>query len=107
MTLLIKLPPDVEAHLLADAETQGKDPARVAAERVADYYTSDAAEQDHETESDRAWWNSLSESERQAEVAALQRGFDDADARRVRDAAQVFADLGALPQGASAAAAKL
>jgi predicted transcriptional regulator len=108
MTLLIELPPDVEARLLADAEAQGKDAAKVAAERVADYYTSDRAEQDHEAESDRAWWNSLSESDRQAEFAALQRAFDDADAGRVRDAAQVFADLRALQQGASAAvAAKL
>ena len=106
MTLLIELPPEIESRLLADAQAQGKDAARVAAERVADYYASDPAEQDHEAESDRAWWNGLSEAERQAEVAALQRSFDDADAGRVRDAAPVFGDLRALQHGASAAAAK-
>lgn len=105
-TLVIDLPTPTLAALRADAEAQGKDPARVAAEFLTQQYAADAhaaSSKDMEEAEERNWWESLSETEKNQEIAALARSLAEADAGRTQSAEDVYARVRAVAANAASA----
>ncbi|HLM66873.1 MAG TPA: hypothetical protein VK358_05055 [Longimicrobium sp.] len=97
MTLTIEIPEDLAARLKAIAEAQGGTPDVYAIAAISEKMERDTS--GDEAWEDNAWWSGLSQGEREAHLAELRRGIEDADVGRVKPAEEVYARLRAKYAG--------
>jgi len=104
-TFTLDLPDETAARLRAAAAREGLDPNRYAAVRLAEVLAGDeAGDPEADAAEVRAWWDGLSEAQREAETARTRASLAAADAGRTRPADEVYARIRArYTTGADAA----
>lgn len=90
-TLTLSVPDDLAARLATLPHEDVNAHAISALAQLAEQ--TEHADTDADADEARAWWNSLSEEERNAEQDRLARGLADIDAGRTRPAEKVYARL--------------
>jgi|GEM_PF-3416970 hypothetical protein len=88
MSVIIELPDDLADILRRQAEARGEDVNNFVIATLTDAALQNGAPWD-----DDAWWNSLSGSEKAAEIHVLRRSMAEANAGAVSPSEDVFARL--------------
>lgn len=87
MIISLDIPDDTLAALLQEANIRGTDAASLAVETLKERHTAGGADEVEAV----AWWDSLSEEQRERIIAKVAQGLADIDAGRTRPAEEVYA----------------